>query len=53
MTNPPKTPPLWIYSAVRAPDKPPSKKEKAAFEFSSHRITTNPKRNKQSAAKIT
>lgn len=23
MTNPPKFPPLWIYSAVRAPYKPP------------------------------
>lgn len=31
MTNPPKTPPLWIYSAVRAPYKPPTKIKKSLF----------------------
>lgn len=25
MTNPPKTPPLWVNGAMRAPDKPPAK----------------------------
>lgn len=32
MTNPPKTPPLWIYSAMRSPYKPPSKIKISLFD---------------------
>lgn len=38
MTNPPKTPPLWIYSAVRAPYKPPTKIKISLFAIYSQKI---------------